>query len=228
MRITIFGANGPTGRVTTRNALAAGHHVVAVTRHVEDFPVAGERLTVAAADVHDPVATASAIAGADAVISTLGVPFGRRPVSVYSRGLINIANGMRAHGVRRLVAVTSSVIDLQPDPRNSWFFENAVQPFVIKVLGRTVYDDMRRGEAAVRASGLDWTIVRPFGLFDTETTSDYQMSERPIHGRFTSRADLADALLRMATGDEHIGEAVELVTTENTPRFIDFLLKEAR
>ena len=32
MRIVIFGANGLTGRLLTEQALAAGHHVTAVTR----------------------------------------------------------------------------------------------------------------------------------------------------------------------------------------------------
>ena len=34
------------------------------------------------------------------------------------------------------------------------------------VLGKTMYADMRRMEAAVSASGLDWTIMRPSGLFN--------------------------------------------------------------
>ena len=32
MRIVVFGANGATGRLLTRQALAAGHQVAAVTR----------------------------------------------------------------------------------------------------------------------------------------------------------------------------------------------------
>jgi uncharacterized protein YbjT (DUF2867 family) len=38
MRIVIFGANGPTGRILTKQALDAGNKVVAVTRHPEAFP----------------------------------------------------------------------------------------------------------------------------------------------------------------------------------------------
>jgi uncharacterized protein YbjT (DUF2867 family) len=38
MRIVIFGANGPTGRILTKQALDAGHTVVAVTRHPEASP----------------------------------------------------------------------------------------------------------------------------------------------------------------------------------------------
>ncbi|MER6359153.1 NAD(P)H-binding protein, partial [Streptomyces sp. NPDC001634] len=37
MRIAVFGANGPTGRHLTDQALAAGHEVVAVTRRADSL-----------------------------------------------------------------------------------------------------------------------------------------------------------------------------------------------
>lgn len=40
MRITVFGANGPTGRLLTAQALEAGHRVTAVTRQPEIWPPA--------------------------------------------------------------------------------------------------------------------------------------------------------------------------------------------
>ncbi|MGK8508123.1 hypothetical protein ACRS5S_08690 [Nocardia asiatica] len=40
MRLIIFGANGPTGRLLTSHALTAGHDVVAVTRRPAEFPLA--------------------------------------------------------------------------------------------------------------------------------------------------------------------------------------------
>ena len=38
MNIVIFGANGPTGRLLTEQALAAGHTVTAFTRHATHSP----------------------------------------------------------------------------------------------------------------------------------------------------------------------------------------------
>ncbi|MFI1828302.1 NAD(P)H-binding protein [Streptomyces sp. NPDC020412] len=35
MKLVIFGANGPTGRLATQQALAEGHSVTAVTRRPE-------------------------------------------------------------------------------------------------------------------------------------------------------------------------------------------------
>ena len=39
MKIVIFGANGATGKILTKQALDAGHRVTAVTRHPETFPL---------------------------------------------------------------------------------------------------------------------------------------------------------------------------------------------
>ncbi|MGW5316550.1 NAD(P)H-binding protein [Nocardia thailandica] len=86
MRLTIFGANGPTGRLLTARALDRGHDVVAVTRRPADFPLTHDRLTVFGGDVREPESVGVAIAGADAVLSTLGVPFGKAEITTYSVG----------------------------------------------------------------------------------------------------------------------------------------------
>jgi putative NADH-flavin reductase len=89
MRIAIVGANGRTGRQLVTQALAAGHEVTALTRHPGQVP-ARERLAVARADVTDPEALDAAVAGHDAVLSVLGVPYSRKPVTVYSAGTANV------------------------------------------------------------------------------------------------------------------------------------------
>ena len=86
MNIVIFGANGATGRLLTRRVLDAGHSAVAVTRRPGDFPLTDPALSIVGADVHDAAALVDVVAGADAVISTLGVPFTRESVDTYSVG----------------------------------------------------------------------------------------------------------------------------------------------
>ena len=86
MRLVIFGSNGPTGRLATARGLAVGHSVVAVTRRPREFPFAHPGLTVVEGDVRHGSAVMDAVAGADAVVSVLGVPFTRRRVDTYSAG----------------------------------------------------------------------------------------------------------------------------------------------
>ncbi|WP_327119849.1 NAD(P)H-binding protein [Nocardia sp. NBC_01730] len=91
-------ANGPTGRLLTGQALAAGHQVAALTRQPDSFPLHHDRLEVIGTDVLDPVAVDAAVAGRDAVLSTLGVPAGKEPISAYSRGAANFVTAMQRHG----------------------------------------------------------------------------------------------------------------------------------
>ena len=227
MKIALFGANGGTGRVLATQALDAGHQVTAVTRHPETFGLAHERLRVVTGDAMDAASVSAAIAGQDAVLSTLGVPFGKDPITIYSVGASNIARGMTEHGVRRLALVSSSAVDVHPDPSESWLFEKVLQPYVVNGIGKTTYDDMRRMEAIVAASGLDWTIARPSGLFSGASVSNYRVSaSEHLSGRYTSRADLADFLLRLATGTEFVRETPEVRTTEGTPNFFAFMWNE--
>ncbi|GAA2063635.1 SDR family oxidoreductase [Streptomyces albiaxialis] len=227
MKLVVFGANGPTGRQVTARALAQGHTVTAVTRRSGGFPLDAPRLRVARADVRDPAAVERAVAGQDAVLSALGAPYGRKPVTVYSEGTAHIGRAMTEHGVRRLVAVTSTVLFGAPVPEEGFFFRKVLEPLIAGTLGRTVYEDMRRMEEIVRRSDHAWTVIRPAGLFDTDDVSDYRVATARLPGRFTSRADLADAMLAEATGEGHVRAFVDVRTTRGTPSTLDVLRQEA-
>jgi putative NADH-flavin reductase len=226
MKLAVFGANGPTGRLLTQLALDEDHDVVAFTRHPRAFPMEHGRLSVAAGDVHDAAAVASAVDGADAVVSTLGVPFAKSPVTVFSGGVANIIAGMHAAGVKRLVCVSSSAIGPHPEPLGGFIFEKLIQPYVVNKLGRTVYDDMGRMEAMVTDSDLAWTIVRPSGLFEASAVSAYGVAIDYIAHRFTARIDLADCLLREAVTDAHVRSTIAVVTPSAKPSMLKLIWQE--
>jgi putative NADH-flavin reductase len=197
VKLVLFGANGPTGRLVTRRALAEGHAVTAVTRRPDAFPIEDPRLRVAGADALDAAAVDGVVAGHDRVISTLGVPYSREPVTDFSRSAGNIVAAMGRHGLRRLVCVTSIGVHTELPREEKFLFRKVVGP-ILAAMGRTLYEDLRRMEEIVRATDLDWTIVRPSGLFDATTVSGYRVAVAPQRspGMFTSRIDLADVLLR--------------------------------
>ncbi|MEU8137351.1 NAD(P)-dependent oxidoreductase [Streptodolium elevatio] len=227
MRIAVFGANGPTGRLLTGQALAAGHHVTAVTRHPDSFPLRHDRLDVVRADVTDPAAVDGAVAERDAVLSTLGVPPAKQPIHTYSRGAANIVAAMRRHRVRRLAVVSSSGVDPRPYSDGGFLFNRMLLPYVTRVLGKTLYDDMRRMEALVRESDLDWTIVRPSGLYHLPAATDYTVVEGHADARFTARADLAASMLAMLADDRHVRSTVSVVTTADNPTLLQWVRREA-
>jgi uncharacterized protein YbjT (DUF2867 family) len=226
MKLAVFGANGPTGRLLTRLALDEGHGVVAFTRHPDGFPIDHHRLEVVGGDVHDAAAVGEAIDGTDAVLSTLGVPFAKTPITLYSDGVANIVAGLRAAGIKRFACVSSSALAPHPEPLGGFVFERILQPYVVNRLGRTLYDDMRRMEAIVVASDLAWTIVRPSGLFEAPSVSDYSVAVGHVAWRFTSRIDLADCLLRQAVDDTYIRTAIAVATPSVKPSMLKLIWQE--
>jgi len=227
MRITIFGANGPTGRLLVAQALAVGHEVTAVTRRPAEFALEHARLRVVGADVHDRRSVDGALDGADAVLSTLGVPFTRKPITIYSDGIRSITAAMSRHGVKRIVAVSSSATYPHHHADGGFLMNRVLQPVIVATIGRTTYADMRVMEEHLRDSGLHWTVVRPSGLFDTATVTHYQLHEDWAPGIFTSRADLAACLLEQATDTRFVGKAVAVTTVEGIPTLWQMLRREA-
>lgn len=213
MQLVVLGANGPTGRVLTDQALAQGHEVVAVTRRPDEI-APRERLAVVGADVADAHAVGAAVAECDAVASVLGVPFSRRPITTYSVGTGHVIAAMHRHGLRRLIVTSSSVLDPGWHPRGSFFYNRVLVPLG---LGRNLYDDLRRMEELVRTSDLDWTIVRPSGLFDLPESTAYELAEGTGEGQYTARADLAAAILAQLTSSEFVHKAVGVITTAVRP-----------
>jgi putative NADH-flavin reductase len=227
MRITVFGANGATGRLLSRQALDAGHAVVAVTRKPTEFPLVHDALTVAEADAYDRKAVAAAIAGSDCVLSTLGVPFTRKPISIYSDGIAGIVAGMERHGVKRVVVVSSAATSPRPHAEGGFLLNRVVQPLVTATIGKTTYADMRRMEAFLRATNLDWTVMRPAGLFDADRVSDYRLEEDHADGVFTSRADLAASMLAQLETPQWVHRTVAVTTSAGAPTIVQMLRREA-
>jgi uncharacterized protein YbjT (DUF2867 family) len=227
MRIVIFGANGQTGRLLTRRVLDAGHTAVAVTRNPDGFPFADPRLVVAGADVRDTSSLVSVVDGADAVLSTLGVPFSVRAIDTYSVGIRNVVAAMRKTAVRRLVVVSSTGAYHYPNRVDTPFALRIVEPVITRTIGKTTYDDQRRMETIVRDSDLDWTIVRPSGLFDLPEPTNYVAGEVDPIGGFTARIDLADYMTKLAADSSAAGKTVVVSTTENTPTMWQMVRREA-
>lgn len=191
-RIVLFGATGATGRLVLDRALAAGHSVTACVRDPARLPLEHPRLTVRATDALDADAVARAIEGHDVVISTLGAPPRSRAL-VRTRSHVNIVRGMRAHGVERLISMSSMGI-AESFVAMPWSMKWLVEPLY---LGRA-FRDHEGQEAAIASSEMDWTIVRPPHLTDAPATGSVQHGF-PNEGRppsmAISRADVAGFLL---------------------------------
>jgi putative NADH-flavin reductase len=200
--------------------------VTAFTRHPEAFPVRADRLHLAGGDAFDVSSVDQAVLGQQAVLSSLGVPFTLKPITVYSHGMANIVQAMQRHGVRRLVCVSSTAADPRYDTQGGFIFEKVLVPVISHTLGRTMYDDLRRMEELVTQSDLDWTILRASGLFASPSVTDYQVTDGFVSGRFTSRTDLADCMLRQLAEDHNVRKVLAVATVSGQPSFLKYFLAE--
>jgi putative NADH-flavin reductase len=95
------------------------------------------------------------VAGQDAVIYALGFR-GRGEVSFFSATTKALIAAMQASGPQRLIAITG-VGAGDTKGHGGFFYDHLIYPLFTKNL----YADKDRQEALIRASRLDWTILRP-------------------------------------------------------------------
>ncbi|TPI25815.1 SDR family oxidoreductase [Mesorhizobium sp. B3-2-1] len=198
MKILVLGATGATGRLIVAKALAEGHDVVALVRSkAKAGDLAGAELIEG--DARDAAALTRAIAGCDAVVSSLGTamsPF--REVTLLSTATRALVGVMDRQNIRRLVCITGLGAG---DSRGhgGFFFDRLFLPLML----RKVYEDKDRQEDAIRASTLDWTIVRPMVLNDKPACGRIKaLTELSgVHGGTISRADVADFVVQQLTAD---------------------------
>lgn len=210
MNIVIFGATGPTGRLLLQQGLSGDYNytITAVARKPEAIELHDERLRVVRGDVLDAASVEQAIAGQDAVIAVFGGQYTFKPVTLYSIGAQNIVNAMEKLQIQRLVAVTSGGTNPVHDAHEGFVFGKIIKP----TIGRTIYADMGRMEQIVMASSLDWTIVRPARLINIPEIGKYRIEEGyglPNGGK-TSRADLADFMLREVQSNQHPKQGIAI------------------
>ena len=212
LRIAMTGATGFVGAETLEQALAAGHHVTAITRRAQP-PRA--RLKWVPGSLEDRAALNTLMRDADVVIHIAGVvnaPDREGFEAGNARGTMAVVDAMRQRGVRRLIHVSSLAAR---EPKLSDYGWSKLM-----------------AERQVKASGLDWTIVRPpaiYGPGDREMLELFRMARRgimllPPGGRLSliEVGDLARLLLALA-GESEVSLARSYEADDGTPGGWDHL-----
>ena len=205
-RIAIVGGHGNVARHLHPLLVAAGHTPVALVR-TEDYRAELEGLgaEVRLLDIEndDAAAFASAFEGCQAVVFAAGGGADgniERKRTVDLEGTLKSLDGARSAGISRYVQVSAIGVDkpLPDDTGEVWAAYVAAK---------------RDSDAAVRASGLDWTIVRPGALTDDPGTGLVEIATEVERGQ-VPRADVAAVIAQSLDTGDGLGAQFELVAGE--------------
>jgi putative NADH-flavin reductase len=205
MKILIIGATGGSGRHLVTQALERGHAVTALVRNPARMSIAHQMLTVLKGDVLDSPSVDRAVAGQNAVLCALGHKRWFYPNRILSKGTENIIHAMKVHGVRRFVCQSSLGVG-DSFGRLGLYYTLFTIPFILPFY----YWDKGRQESVIRASDLDWTIVRPGVLNNRSPRGKIRHGSSIGSWLWTvriSRADVARFMLDQISQDTYLRQS---------------------
>jgi uncharacterized protein YbjT (DUF2867 family) len=201
MRVAIAGGHGQIALRLAKILSERGAEVVALIRnpdHADDVRQAGAEPAVVDLEHATEDDVAQAIAGSDAVVFAAGAGPGsgpgRKDTMDYG-GAVTLIAAARQAGTRRYVIVSS--MGANPDAPGDDTFS-----VYLRAKGRA--DD------AVRASGLDATVVRPGGLSNDPGTGRVTLGDNLPSGQVT-RDDVAAVLAAVLDSPNTIGRTLDLI-----------------
>jgi uncharacterized protein YbjT (DUF2867 family) len=193
MNLLVLGATGRTGSLVVEQALAAGHTVTALVRSPDKLTIRNSNLHVVAGEATDEAAVSRALAGADAVISTLG-----GTGSVIADSTAAVVEAARKAGVSRVVVLSSFLVERDR--------LDAVTRLLTGVAMGSVIKDKSKGERVLRQSELEWTIVYASVLTDGPANGSVVVLPEGAKRRMSqriSRADVAAWMVDAASSVQH-------------------------
>lgn len=195
MRIAVVAADGRSGRAFVAAAVAAGHTVRAGILGTDTF--AGqpniEAMHCDATRLEDLLAL---IAGQDAVVSFIGHVQGSPP-SVQTVAMKCIVQAMRQQHLQRLVSLTGTGVRFAGD--HITLLDRILNLTISSIDPARVKDGKQHAEV-MKASGLDWTIVRVLKL-QNGAPRPFMLRQHGPTKLYVSRQEVAQAVLQVL--EEH-------------------------
>ena len=194
MEITIFGASGGIGRLLVEQALDAGYMVKAYVRNPSKLELTHQNLEIIKGELSDFENIRTAIAGVDAVISTLGPPLKRNYKGwAILDAHINIVKAMEMEGVNRFITIATPSVNFNWDISS---ITTKMPTIMAKLFFPKAYKEIVKVGNVVSYSKLDWTIVRFIAPNNKPLTGSVKVTFGETKIKWgISRADIAAYLL---------------------------------
>ncbi|MFD6396864.1 NAD(P)H-binding protein [Nocardia sp. NPDC060249] len=205
MRIVIAGGHGKIALLLAQALTRRGDHVHALIREpgqAADIAATGGVPVIYDMERDTPADLAAAVAGSDAVVFAAGAGAGSgvaRKYTVDLNGSVQLADAAEHTGVARFVQISTMGAGSPPAPGTDEVWAAYI-------------DAKTRAEEDLRTRELDWTILRPGRLTDTEGNGLITLGPPPIPRDSVPRADVAATLASILVADNTFRRTLELVS----------------
>ncbi len=207
--IVLFGATGKTGLALSKLISGKNLELFATVRPGRDFGLLesfGAKILIVDALDQDQVHTALKDLNKDSIIVSL--VGGRHPelgMRIDHPANKNIIETSVELGFSRFIFITS-IGSGESKPQ---------LPKILKPILGPIADEKTKAENVLRASKLDYTIIRPGQLTDEEVSGDGILTEECILGTM-SREDLALMIMKCIEDGKTIGKIYSVLDTNKT------------
>lgn len=199
-RVCIFGADGRTGVELVKKTIDSGYNVVAFVYDKENCNQFDESVKIIQGNILDYENVEQVVLDVDVVISVIGHIKNSDPL-MQTKGIGNVINAMKKHGVKRLISLTGTGARISGDrPSLIDQFLN----FIINIIDPERITDGKEHVKVIQGSGLDWTILRVLKLTTKKTSSNYRLTEYGPAELFTSRIKVAKIIIDLIDSKEFI------------------------
>ena len=202
-RVTVVGGHGKVALQLHPLLVRTGHTPVALVRNEasrQELEALGAEVRLLDIEKSTAEEFAQAFAGCQAVVFSAGAGADgkvERKRTVDLEGSLKSIQGAQKARIKRFVQVSAQVVD-DPIPEDA------------TPVWRAYVEAKREADEALRASGLDWTILRPGWLTDDPPTRRVVLGRDVPDGNI-SRADVAGVISAALDNDTTIGRQWEVI-----------------
>lgn len=202
IRIAVIGGTGKAGKSVIKQLLDKGISVKALVRDPGKPDQTNLHLQKIVGNVLNYESVYSLLDGCDAVISTLGQRKGEDPV--FGIAADNIVKAMESLQIKRYIVLTGLTLDTPSDQKG---FSTRMKSLVMKLLYKPVMLDKHEEYKTLKASNLDWTIVRVPFIDISDARREVMVSLLDCKGAKISSASLADFLIGQIEDQKYLRKA---------------------
>lgn len=214
MKLMIIGATGRTGEELMRQAISAGHEVVAYVRRPEAI-APRENLIIVGGELDNQELLKQTAEGCDAITVTLGPKISDRNRKLMEIAVPAVIKAAKSANVDRVVVLSALGVGET--------YNNTRYPYRLgtKTFLKGNFSDHDAGESKLKNSGLNWTTIHPGPLFNGEKTEDpivedaksgYKMPGAPR----TYRSDVAAVILKILEDSSTYNKQIIMTSAQQT------------